>query len=231
MKHYRRHLLYDQQNENPPPGDPAPPPQDPPANPPPADPPPAQSVSAEEHNKLLAKLKQAESDRDTHKANLKGKELEQMKGQERWKEIAEMNEAEAKEARLENETLKKGIVSKDRMNAIRTAALQAGIRKDALDDLENFDFPEVQVETTSLGNVNIVGAQTAVAALKLKKPYLFGTKSSSLNGSLPEVVEGGTISLDQIMKAEEKARKSGSADDRAAYAKISQLYNQQRRGS
>jgi len=214
------------------PPNPEPPPETPPKEePPPADPPPQQSVSIEEHQKLLDKLKAAEEERNSLKQNAKESELQQMKDQERWKEIAALKEKEANDANERTENMGRALQQRERMSAIRTAALQAGIRKDALDDLDLFEYPELKIETTSLGNINIIGAQTAIEALKMRKPYLFSKRSGNINASLPEVVDGGRITIDHIMKAEDKFRKSGSADDKAAYIKITQQYKQQQRGS
>ncbi len=189
---------------------------------------PPKTVSLEEYQVLMNKNKVLTTERNTLKDNLSAKELSQMKDKENWKEVAELKEQEATTAKEETATLKKALIRKEKMGAIRTAALSVGLRKEALDDLDNFDFSDVQIETTSLGNVKILGAKEAVDALKLKKPYLFGKKSSSLNGGLPEVVDGGTIPLDSLMKAEEKARLSGKAEDQAAYKELTLKYNQQK---
>lgn len=200
---------------------------------PPKDTPPVtQSISLEEHHKTLARLKLLESERDTLKQSSKDRELQQMKDQEKWKDIAEIKIKEADEANEKTENMSRALQKREKMSSIRSAALQAGLRKDALDLLDLMEFPEVLIEATTLGNINIVGVSTAIEALKLKHPSLFGKKSGNLNGGLPEVVDGGMITIDHLLKAEDKARKSGSADDKAAYAKTNKLYQQQqRRGS
>jgi len=189
------------------------------------------AVGREEFERLVAANKKLIEERDTFKEGLKAKELEQMKASQQWQEIAELKEKEAMEARAESDNIKKALVTREKMSAIKTAAMASGIRAEALDDLDLFDFPEVQIETTNLGNIKILGAKEAVDSLKVRKPYLFGKKSGNLNTDLPTVVDGGKVTIDQIMKAEEKARKSGKAEDMASYSKLTQQYNQQQRGN
>jgi len=194
-------------------------------------PPPVQSYSAEEYNKLLAKNRTLTETNTGLNGQLKTNELAGMKDKEQWKEIAELKENENTELRQRNESLTTGVIKREKMSAIRTAAVQAGIRKEALDDLDLYEFPEVQIETTSLGNYNVVGVQTAVEALKLRKPYMFGKKSGNLNPGLPEVTTGGMVTIDQVMKAADKARKDNSPESQAEYARLTKFYNQQRRGT
>jgi len=220
--------------KDPPPKDPPtdPPPSDPPSDPPtdpPTDPPIGHSVTLEEHQKTLTRLKSLEEERDALKKTSKDSELQQMKDQERWKEIAELKTREAEEANEKVDNMSTALQKREKMSSIRNAATQAGLRKDALDLLDLMEFPEVQIEATTLGNINIVGVSTAIEALKLKHPSLFGKKSGNLNGGLPEVVDGGSVTIDHLLKAEEKAGKTGLADDKAAYFKITKQYKQQQR--
>lgn len=194
-------------------------------------PPPVQSYSAEEYNKLLTKNKLLNDQNTGLNGQLKSNELAGMKDKEQWKEIAELKETENAQLREKNDSLTTGVIKREKMSAIRTAAVQAGIRKEALDDLDLYEFAEVQIETTSLGNFNVVGVQTAVEALKLRKPYLFGKKSGNLNGGLPDVVTAGSVTIDQVMKAADKARIENSPEAKAEYSRLTKIFNQQRRGS
>lgn len=164
--------------KDPPPKDPPtdPPPSDPPSDPPtdpPTDPPIGHSVTLEEHQKTLTRLKSLEEERDALKKTSKDSELQQMKDQERWKEIAELKTREAEEANEKVDNMSTALQKREKMSSIRNAATQAGLRKDALDLLDLMEFPEVQIEATTLGNINIVGVSTAIEALKLKHPSLF----------------------------------------------------------
>lgn len=191
-------------------------------------PPAATSYSADEYNKLLSEKQTLTSQRDTLQSQLKNNELTQMKDKEQWKEIAELTTNENDKLTAKLDGMSKAIVQKEKMSAIRTAALQLGIRQDALDVLDRLEFPEVQIETTSLGNFNVVGAKAAVEAIKIKMSFLFGNKSGNLNGSLPEVVDGGNVTIDQIMKADQKARETGTAEAHAEYKKLAQKFSQQK---
>lgn len=185
------------------------------------------SVSSAEVKKLMAELNEAKREAELAKTELKGKEIEQMKAGERWKEIAELREKEANQYKEQYESMSNA-VSKDRkMNAIRQSAQAAGIRSEAFDDLDLYDFPEVQVETTSTGSARVVGAKEAVDALKAKKPHWFSKPSSSLNSSSPGVVDGGKITVEQIRKAQAQYGKTKSRDDLSTYNDLMIKYKKQ----
>jgi hypothetical protein len=107
-----------------------------------------------------------------------------------------------------------------------------GIRKDALNDLDLLDFDEVIVETTSSGNINIIGADSAVKKLKSERPHWFGSKvGRNVNGNTGDVIDDGIkkLTLKDVRTAEEKARKSRSKDDEDAYKKLLFQYRDQLR--
>lgn len=181
-------------------------------------------VAYDDHQRALSdlqKFKQAKIDLENQ---LKDMETNSLKGKEEWKKVAEIKEREALDAKEELTGLRKALVSDRKMSAIRNAAIDAGIRKEALDDLDLFPFDDVVVESTSTGRVNVLNADDAVKRLKMTKPYLFGSKKVNVNPGEPGVVEPGKVTYDDLMKAEKKARDTG---DYAPYQKLILQYKKQ----
>jgi hypothetical protein len=221
----RRHFLLDKATDNPPPGDPTNDPADPPNDPPPSD------EVTKLRNQLEAekKMRIAESKkRQELQDSLKAKDMEKLKENERWKEIAEMKEKEAKEEREKSEKVTKAVQNDKKYSAIKLAAQQAGIRKEALDDLELIDFPEVTIETNDAGNTVVQGVKSAIDALKLKRPHWFGKGSGNINSSLPETTTSGKVTVAQVLAAEKKWRQSQSAEDFKEYARLNKALSTQR---
>jgi hypothetical protein len=183
-----------------------------------------QTVSKEDHDRAL---------KDLHKFKARAKELEDavkathtksMKEKEQWKELAELREKEAEDLKKEKTKIQESLIYDKKYSAVKEAALAAGIRKEAVTDLELLEFSEVQIETTSTGRINILGADKAVDRLKTLKPHWFGSKGAKINGDIPDVQTGGKITKTQVYEAESKAKKTG---DYAPYKQILAKYSQQ----
>ena len=151
-----------------------------------------------------------------------------MKKNQQWQELAELKEKEADEAKRDSAKLKESLVFDRKFSAIREAALAAGIRKEAVSDLELLDLSEVQIETTSTGRINIIGADKTVDRLKTLKPHWFGNKGNKVNSDIPDVQTSGSVTMKQIYEAEKKAKESG---DYAPYKQALIKYKQQLRNN
>jgi len=156
---------------------------------------------------------------------LKNREVDELKEKQEWQKIAQIKEAEAEDFRTKSEKLRDSIVWEKKYSALKDQAMKAGIRSEAVSDLELLDFEDLAVETTSTGRINVLGAEHAITKLKNTKPHWFGSKGVNINSSSPEVKQGGaSISVKDIYAAEKKAKESG---DYAPYYKIMKLYQQQ----
>jgi len=186
-----------------------------------------ESVSMDAHKKALAELEKFKEKANVFQEGLKAKELEQMKAQNKWQEIAELEKKEKEEIKEKYGQLNQAVANREKMTAIKLAAQQAGIRSDALNHLEHYQWSDVQIETTSLGNINIVGASEAIARFKMESPFMFGKKSTSLNSAGPEVVEGAKITIQQVLAAQKKAQKSNQPSDYDSYSNILRKYQTQ----
>lgn len=171
--------------------------------------------------------------KDMHKFKSSYKELQEqfarqktdeLKKREEWQQVAEMKEKEAHDFRTRYESLQESLVNDRKFNAVREKALAAGIRQEALQDLELLDFDEVAIETTSTGRVNVIGADKAIQRLKTTRPYWFGRKTAGVNTDSPSVQGAQKITYEDIMKAEKKAKESG---DYEPYKELVIKYRQQ----
>ncbi len=180
-----------------------------------------------EKSKLKAALDEMHKERERARKleeQLKSKDLSVLKEKQEWQKIAELKEKEASDKDQELTQLRSGIVYDRKFSAVREAALKSGILESALDDLEMLDFKEVAIETTSMGRINVIGADRFVSELKLKKPHWFGGKGSKVNSNSPETVGAKSITWEQLQEAEKKANKTG---DYAPYEKVLRQYQLQ----
>lgn len=142
------------------------------------------------------------------------RKLDELKASQRWQEVAEVKEREATEAKEETARLKKALVVDRKNQAIREAALKAGIRREALEDLDLIDLEDVTIETTSTGRVNVIGVPQAVQRLKTLRPHWFGNPAPGVNPETPGVSSaGGPVTVKDLMEAERKAKQSGDWSD------------------
>lgn len=116
-----------------------------------------------------------------------------------------------------------------RLNEVRAAALAAGLRKDALADLELLDLSDLPVELTNRGRYIVEGVSTFVEGLKTSRGHWFQ------NAAAPNVNSGGgapppgnkEITPVDVVNAELKWKSSRSQQDQAAYIKLHADYNEQ----
>ena len=172
--------------------------------------------------------------RDLQKYKGRVKELEdaqeqsrisKMREKEQWQDLSSEWQQKAEKHEAENKTLKDSMVYDKKYSAVREFALKAGLRNEALRDLELIDFDDVEVEYTSTGRVNVLNAERAVERIKSSRPHWFGNRRTNVNSNEPEVVSGGQVSYNDVYKAEEQARKTG---DYAPYKALLNKYKEQR---
>jgi len=185
------------------------------------------SVTSAEHAKVLARLKASEDKNSLHETERKTQELNNMKSQEKWQEVAQLQEKRGDELETKLQNISSAMVRKEKYNSIHLEAQKLGLKSDAARLIDLMDFEGVQVETTTLGNINVVGAKEAAAALKLESPFMFGNSTANLNTSTPDVTLGGKITVDMVMKAKAKYGKSKDQADFATYENLTKQYQQQ----
>ena len=133
-----------------------------------------------------------------------------------FKELAEQFEKEAILAHQEKQKFQEAYLYDRKLDAVRTAAAQSGMRKEALEDLEAFmsRASEIDIETTSSGRINVLGADRFISRLKSQKPYLFETKGSKVNPETPGVGASSDISCEKLQELRDKATKSNNPKSR-----------------
>jgi hypothetical protein len=163
---------------------------------------------------LEEKLKAYEKEREESK-------FKSLKDKEEWQKLAEVREQEANNLRQELESNKRATTNYFKMAEVKAQAMKHGIRDNALDDLDLLSMDDVQVETTSTGKVNILGADKFVDRLKAVKPHWFHDKTAPrVDGSDPHVSkDSGPISAQALLKLQKEGKQ---ADYEAALLKFKQ---------
>lgn len=146
----------------------------------------------------------------------------------RWEELAELKAREAEEARNELAKAREAIVNDKKFSAVRDAALKAGLRPEAIADLELVALDKVDVETTSMGRVNVLGVDSLISNIKLSRPHWFGGGKTNVAGAVPNISSpGGLVTKEEVIKLSLEASKSG---DYTAYQQKLKQYQKQQKG-
>jgi hypothetical protein len=158
---------------------------------------------------------------------LKQIEENNLKNSQEWEKYAKLKEDEADTFKQKFEGLQDNLVRSEKYSALKEAALKAGVRKEALPDLELVGFDEMVIETTNTGRMRVLGADSVVQKLKQDRPHWFRSGASNINPNMPEVVNGSSnqVTYDQLKKLEVEAKKTG---DYAAYQKAIIEFKKQR---
>lgn len=144
-----------------------------------------------------------------------------------FQELATLKEKEAQEYREKYDRLQNSLVDKEKYSALKDAAVKAGLKPEALSDLELVALDKVQIETTSTGRVNVIGVTQAIEGLKLSRPHWFGGAKTTVSGNIPSVDgSAALVTPQELVKLSEEARKSG---DYATYEKKLRSFQQQQR--
>lgn len=129
-------------------------------------------------NDMFKYKRELQAERDAKaelERKLKQQEEDKLKTTNNYKKLYEQTLEEKKKVEGDFNELRGVIVEDRKFSAIKDAALKAGMRPEAVNDLRLFDSSDVILETTSEGNVNVLGAELMVENLKKKRPYLFTT--------------------------------------------------------
>lgn len=152
---------------------------------------------------------------DLVKAKEKARELEARLGEVESKSLQEKNDYKSlwEREKADKEKLAKElndqtnwVVSTQQFNAVKEIALAAGLRQEALSDLEDADMSDVKVEVTSSGRYIVSGAKEKVEQFKTKKPHWFSdTKPPKINAggsSAGDTVPGKRLTPEDVRQAE-----------------------------
>lgn len=191
------------------------------------DPPPADKVDKTVHDQVKADLFKTKEKLRKFEEEKQAAADAQMKANNQFKELLEAREAELTELKTKDKVKDKVIADTLKYSAVQEMAVKAGIRKEALKDLDLVALEDVQIETTSTGRMNVLGADKFVDRLKASRPHWFGAAGAPrINGGLPGAGEGGKITARDLLTAGEAAKKSG---DNSAYQEMYKRYQSQGR--
>lgn len=174
-------------------------------------------VSKKVYKRVEADLMKAKAEAKKLAQELEQRHKQSLREKEDYKTLAHEYETKYKEESEKNQALVQAQIHEKRYAAVERAALQAGIREDAITDLELLNLNEVEVEVTSTGRMIVNGAEDFVARLKAKKPHWFGRKGVSVNTDTPDVRKQKAPKWEDVIKLREKASKTRSKDDWSAY--------------
>lgn len=124
-----------------------------------------------------------------------------------WKKIAEVKSAEVNDWKSKYEKSNKAFVGTQVFNAIQAKAMAAGIRPEAMPDLELLSHDGVGVEVTQSGRMIVSGAEEYVEKLKASRSHWFKapeppTVNSGGSGSAGNY--GGDITAAMLYELEKK---------------------------
>jgi len=193
----------------------------------------AQAPTAE----MVEKARLDHAVNDVHRYKGQVKELEDkiriheetvlQKNQE-WQKLAERYQQEADQARTKTDQIQNAYLTDRKRSAVREEALKLGLRSEAVSDLGLLPLDEIQVQTTSDGQVNVLGADLFAKKLMATRPHWYGGKSApQVATGHVGVVEGGSeVTTGMLAKAEREGRKSG---DMSEYYRLWNQYKSQKR--
>lgn len=185
-------------------------------------------VTRADHDRALADMQKYKRENEKLRAEKADEKSAKLKEEKRFEELAAAKEQEAKEAREEADKVRNSFLGEKKFNTVRSAAEKLGLRPEAVSDLETLDLSTIQIETTSTGKINVLGADKFAERLKTLKPHWFAPKQTqkvNTNGTRVLDTDGGEITTRMIMEAEAAGKKAGNM---AAYQEMVKKYQQQR---
>lgn len=120
----------------------------------------------------------------------KARDEESLRKTNDWKTLAERYKTEAEEKEKRINGLQTNLILDRKFQAVRDACVKLGLRPESVDDLEGRDMSDVEVETTSTGRINVLGADEFAKNLKVLKPHWFGGGAAPVNTRTP-ALNGG----------------------------------------
>lgn len=176
-------------------------------------------------HELKARTRQFEQERKT----LEEQKLEETK---EYQKLYEAKKKELEEINNKYSNERKAYVRAEKFRELKAHAEKAGLRKEALDDLDLLDYDDkLQIEYTNTGKHSVIGVESYVEDIKAKKPHWFGSQNKPFNTATGDVVNGsnnGVLSMPEIIALEKKAKQTKDPKDMQAYEQAFKNYLQRR---
>lgn len=185
------------------------------------------TVSLSDYKLALDKMHKAEKENREFRESTEASEAQRLAEKEDWKTLAETRTKALDETKAELNS-ERGSFRKDvAFNAVRVAALKAGLRNEA--DLDLLDLSEIQVEKDESGRYQVGRVTEYLEGLKQTRSHWFKDKTvPKFNpggaGGLPPKSE--TLTPSRYVELERKYQRLG---DTKAISELHQRYmNQQK---
>lgn len=180
------------------------------------DPKPPKSVAWEDHKRALDDMHKFKRENEETQAKLAKAEEERLREKEDWKGLAEREKVRAEKLETDNKKLTDVFLRTQKYSAVKTAALEAGLLPEAMDDLDLLDIDGVTVEATNTGRYVVSGAKEFVEEIKGKKSHWFKkTGPVDINGGTGGGAPGTAkkITPVDLLNAEKKVRMGAMSQD------------------
>lgn len=186
------------------------------------------TVSWDNHKRALDDMHKYKQRAKDAELKLGENEESRLRDQEKWKDLAERKEAEAKEWKQKAEDVDDLFVNTQKYNAVKRYAVENGILTEAVDDLDTQDLNDVTVERTDSGRYAVSGAKEFVERLKQRRPFWFkkdkAPRINSGGGAPPDKPK--ELTPNDVVQAE-RDWKAGKIPQ-SKYQDIYQQYTSQR---
>jgi hypothetical protein len=178
-------------------------------------------VRYEDHKRAIDDMIKFKARAQELEAKIQDFETKKLQESNDWKTLAEREKGLREEAQRKLEKHSSFYQSTQKHSAVLGHALKAGLKAEAEGDLELLSMDGVEVEVTSTGRFNVIGADTFVEELKRKKPHWFNTqKDLKVNTGGTSGFKGDVSNLS--MDALNKLRKTDPAKYREGIQKLAE---------
>ena len=138
------------------------------------------------HDRAMSDLQKQKDKNRELESRIGAIESKSLQEKNDYKSLWERSESDKKKLEQDLQNQSNWIVKTQQFNEVKAEAVAAGLRKEALKDLDLIEMDGVDVETTSTGRFIVKGAKQKVESLKQEKPHWFTVEEP------PKVNTGGT---------------------------------------
>lgn len=186
------------------------------------------TVSKAAFDKAMAELNDLKTKQTTYEEEKRALKEKEMRKNDDFKGLLKLREDEIKSLHDKNKNLTSGVVQREKMAKIREEASKQGLIPEALSDLNSLKWDHVVGAPDENEDLVFHGVSAAITSLKQTKPHWFKDATKNINPNLGKTIKGsgddGKITTDDVIKAEQEAKKSG---DKSNYYKIHEAYRKQ----
>lgn len=188
------------------------------------------TVSWEDHKRAIDDMMAFKKKVTELETRLGSAESERLREKGDYQALYEKEKQRADAAEQKQKEVLGWAMETQRFNAVRTEAVAAGLKKEALGDLELLDLGnDVTVETTSRGRFIVNGAKERVEKLKTERSHWFNTEPPPIintGGGSPPAGGAGAggkkVTLQDVVQSEKDLRTKKI--DRVEYMRIQEQY-------